>query len=305
MEMKYASWVEKHLDVRSKMGEEWLVLCPVHHDSNASCCINVRKGKYICYSCGARGSLDSLAAQMSVPMSVSFNAGDIRRQLNGVKRQNVPAMRSIPETWLDQFHWQHTHPYWEERGVEPRTARRWKLGFDRGRNAVTIPMRALNGDLMGVIHRFIGEDAKGDRYRYPKGFKISIHLFGAHLCAGKELDNIVVTEGSIDAILMAQEGYHAVALLGKILHPHQLTIMGKLDSGAITLMLDNDDDGREATRLAAGKLFSNGHIVRIAKESKYKDAGEMPSSAHRKQVIREAISYIDLRRRERSASMAS
>ncbi|NBO55083.1 MAG: hypothetical protein EBU84_10945, partial [Actinobacteria bacterium] len=50
-------FLKRHLDIRSKSGLEWQAVCPFHEDTSPSFSVNIRKGLYICYACGAKGNM--------------------------------------------------------------------------------------------------------------------------------------------------------------------------------------------------------------------------------------------------------
>lgn len=297
---RYAQWCDKHLSVKSRHGSEYLCLCVFHDNkSTPSLCINVNKGLFVCYSCNAKGHVNRIAQKLGVGVAPVFDGDDVMAKLREKTGTNQQAkkIKEYPENYLDRFDWRRPHPYWSERGVARTVARDYKLGYAQDLDAVTVPIRNVNGGLMGVIYRYLGPTERS-KYRYPSGFKISWHLFNACRYMQKDYEtpeNLVITEGSIDAILMDQEGYDSVSILGSILHPHQLTIINQLAPDKITLMLDNDSTGRHASMVIAAQLMKAGHIVYVARTLRgKKDAGNLtPNERHH--VIDTATSYIRLR----------
>lgn len=298
--LKYEQWCVKHLSVKSRFGDEVLTLCPFHDNKTTpSCSVNMRKGLFVCYSCGEKGHISKMAKRVGSPLTAVYDAGAIGQGLDRLRTlgEASEAVQRLPESWLDRFKWEKPHRYWtEERGFDPETCRQWKLGYDSSHNAGTIPIRDVQGNVLGVVRRHIGRLRPGmPRYMYPKGFKISWHLFGAHLMTGVKAEQVVLTEGSLDAIAMNEAGFHAVALLGARLHPHQLTIMSGFDVDRVTLMLDNDEAGIHAAQVVSSQLQAEGFNVYMARRFKgVKDAGEM-SEAQRVAAIDHAQSYLRLR----------
>ena len=221
--MRYRKWVEQNLT-----GHEWLangevlVFCPYHHNEDTpACCVNIIKGVFYCYSCHEAGSLLTMAEHLGKSIIPVVELQDVKDAANKLRtRMEAPApsdrLGLKSEAWLDQFT-RRRHPYWRERGVTDSVRRDWKLGYDRNRDAVTIPLWSLNGSVMGVIRRYLDPETPF-KYRYPVGFKNSLHLFGSHKFAREHLegdnDLAVVVEGSIDCIRVWMAGFPCEALLG-------------------------------------------------------------------------------------------
>ena len=303
--MRYEQWVIKNLNVSSRFGDEVLVLCPFHKNSStAACCVNIRKGLYVCYSCGAKGHITDMAKALRAPLTAHFDAEAVGEGLQRLRaaEANTEAVRKLPEKWLDQFGWQRPHKYWtEERKFKEETCVDWKLGYDKHSNSGIIPIRDVKGNLLGVVRRKLGKLNAGEpRYLYPKGFKISWHLFGAWRIEDGD-GPLCVCEGSLDAIAMTEAGYTAVALLGARLHPHQLTILtgGKFDD--VVLCLDNDEAGQHASKVAAAQLVAEGFNVQVSRKIDGKKDPASMTIMQRRIAVSGAESYMRLRIRDASA----
>lgn len=130
--------------------------------------------------------------------------------------------------------------YLKQRGIKKRTAKIWKLGFCRkGKygNRIIIPIECPNG------FSFVARDATGtmkQKILDPPNAGKSKLLFGWN--HAKENSDLVLCEGPFDAIKLWQHGFNAVALLGKILHPAQLSLLLKRPyDSALTIMLDSEE----------------------------------------------------------------
>lgn len=295
---RYSQWVDKNLVVKSRMGSEWLVLCPFHVNANTpSCCVNVAKGMFVCYSCGEKGNIKRMSEKLNRPLTMSFNAEDIRISLAKFSKPEEVAQVYSPE-FLQRFKSGAMHPYWLERGLSKGIVSEWRLGYDQRLDAVTIPIMSVHDEVLGVIRRFVKNPKTGPRYLYPKGFKISWHLFGANKAhASSDKSVLVITEGSIDCLSVWQAGMASVALLGAQLHAHQLTVLSGLGYENIVLFLDRDDAGVHATMKAAAQLTAEGYDVKIAKYPRSAD-GKDPASlnaADRVRAVEKAIPYMTSR----------
>lgn len=288
--MKYEQWVITNLQVGARYGDEFLCTCVFHDDHNASMCVNAHKGVFICYSCRTKGPLRMVAAKIRKPLTTLHTTESVRRYRQRLSEvPTIEEVRALPDDWLKQFAVESTS-YWHGRGLTPSSIAAWGLGYDRRTNSATIPIRDLEGRLLGVIRRRLAHNAV-PRYLYPKGFKISWHLFGMHRAIAEDVGCITITEGSIDAMLLWQIGYPAVALLGSRLSPHQFSLLKQRAPDRIIVCMDNDEAGGEASAnviqaLAAEPRFSVRKVVYRAGDRK--DPGEM-SKADRKRLMEEAV----------------
>lgn len=209
-------------------GVERQCLCPVHGDTHPSASVNTIKMVWVCYSCGAHGKVggDDLLAP------IDFQA--LRRHL---KKKSTP-VASIPEGMLNVY--QEDHPYWLRRFTRA-ACRHFRLGYDHEHEAGTIPLRAPEGHLLGVIQRRLA--GLGPRYRYPAGVDVSRLLWNYHASTA---DVLVLTEGATDAIAAWEAGYDAVAVLGSSIRGPQATLLRRYDPDGIICAFDMDEAGRSA-----------------------------------------------------------
>lgn len=278
---RFERWARQHLDIVLDGADngEWYARCPFksNHkegDRNPSFGINVKKGVYYCHGCQERGNFKQLAAKLQVALREDSPSMDdlddqVAKLLGG--QPVVERAQRYPERWLDQFdsNGRMTRQYWRDtRGLSVDTIREFRLGFDRGTNSATIPLRDLHGNVLGVIRRRLSRNAK-PRYMYPKGFKISEHLWGAHAAKGQRA--VAVAEGSVDALALWDAGIPAVALLGSRISDHQVHLIHKLGCVELVVMTDRDDAGRKAAERVqeamSGVIVSVG-VYRSAWEGK-------------------------------------
>lgn len=248
---RYESLVD-HLAVAAHNGDEYMVRCLFHDDSNASMQFNVDKGLFVCFACGATGNHRTIQKQLGLRFSDGeFDVADIRARLDALKRPATDdVLPVLQESYLDRYAF--PTGYWESRGITRETAAIFDLGYDPLGEYVTIPIRNVRGQLLGVIRRFLDPDAEL-RYRYPKGFKRSTNLFASWLVeADEDCDHVVLVEGALDAIKVWQAGYSALAIYGSSISAQQVRLLRRLGIGQVTLFFDNDAAGRKATDSALG-----------------------------------------------------
>lgn len=287
---KYATYIDRHLDVRLRADDgEWVAICPFHADTNPSFSINVDSGLWICFSCGVKGNIAKLQRHFGgQPLEVSLET--LHRSLD--RLEPAEEVKRRPASWLAQYPMSIEGRAWcYGRRIDGESIDRWTLGFDHDQEAVTIPLHALDGSVLGVIRRFLDPRAV-PKYRYPPGFKISRYLFGAHRLVGpKRYGTIVVTEGSLDAIRVDGAGYAAVAVLGSSLSTAQMRLLRVLNPHGLVLAFDDDKAGRAALRRSSGQL--KGMPLYVPTDySGCKDPGEMTDDQIER-LVASAVPYLD------------
>lgn len=261
---RYSDYITKVCHVSTRMGDEWLVNCLFHKDNNASMCVNVRTGLFICYSCGAKGNITKIEQASKQAATQRVSTSDVRSRISKMSAPEVEEVkRHYPDSWLDQYVCDRAYEYWGSRGLAIETIESWNLGYDKRTNSATIPVRDFHGKLLGIFRRRLNKNAN-PRYLYPKGFNISWHLWGAHTCHDlSEHDGLmVVTEGSVDALAMSDAGFASVALLGSRLSDHQRELLCKLSPTTIVVCTDNDEAGEKAAQQVYDKLKGEAFIYR-------------------------------------------
>lgn len=281
---RLAEWVEAELDVRNRMGDEWQCVCPFHQDSATSkpdLYVNVRKGVFICMStaCGEKGSAFDLVSKIS---GVDLDAVSAELSMGGKRRvqavrerlaapREAPSPPRVSQALIDEF---RSSRYWStERGLESATIDEFELGFDDESATAVIPYRDAEGDARYLIRRATLPDHQGPRYRYPKGFPLRSAIFNLH-----RIDptlEVVVTEGSIDAMRVWQAGHqNVIALLGSGVFDQQLAALSSL---RIVTFFDRDAAGEAATRRMVAR---HSRLFRIARYPSGSDAKDPDGLTH-------------------------
>lgn len=245
---KYQKFADKYLDVVTANDVEAMVRCLFHNESNASMQFNLETGLYICFGCKSAGNIRTIEKHLGLVSGVYLDdVSDVRKKLKALKESNVPGEKILDDSELKRF--KFPTKYWEDRGFTPETVEMFELGnspiSDDYGKFVTIPLRNDRGELLGVIKRYLGENVEL-RYRYPKGFKRSINLFASWKVAeDQDIDTVILTEGSIDAIKCWQAGYPALAIYGSSVSSKQIAALKELGIKNVVLFFDNDKAGKE------------------------------------------------------------
>lgn len=255
-------------------GTERSFRCPVHDDNHASASVNVNKGVWFCYACGAKGKVDGYIP----PQSDTDFYNEIMDILDNENTYYA-------EAWLDQFDSGPVHPYWLGRFKE-ETCRRFRLGYDHGKEKPCYPLRDTNGGVLGVVYRNL--DGIGPKYRYPTGIQIRSLMFNY---SPEQQDIVVLTEGAMDAIAICETGYYGVATYGAGLSATQIHLIDRIDPNIVVLAYDADRAGNAASEEAAFLLDKAG-IASVRPKwdpLEYKDVAEMSITVRQRLLDRLAL----------------
>lgn len=222
-------------------GRERSFRCPSHDDRHASASVNVVKGLWVCYSCHAKGTIDSVIEPDDARFAMDID------ELIGVER------RYYDERWLDQYEMpkRAIHPYWLSR-FSQSACRHFRLGYDHERQQPCYPVRDAAGAVLGVVYRQLDREPK---YLYPRGMDKSSLLFNFNT---NYRPYVVLVEGAMDAVACWEAGHHALALYGSNLSNQQVELLLRTGATRIVEALDNDSPGRAAVN---GRLTNDGERV--------------------------------------------
>lgn len=206
--------------------------------------------------------------------SVQTNKANVLDSSSGDKRNTF-----ITEEELDSYRFYHE--YWTERGItDKHIIELFDLGYDKQTDCITFPVRDENGNCLFVAKRSVVTKW----FNYPKDVDKPLYgLYELHhmllsdvnpLYAFNEFLTIklYITESMIDAILLWQAGYYAIALNGTG-SELQFKQLQKLPCRHYVLATDNDKAGKEA-RDKIRKHIKGKLITEIAFPSNIKDIGE-------------------------------
>lgn len=132
----------------------------------------------------------------------------------------------------------------------------WQCGSDIDGNLV-LPVYDQMQRLVGTITRRLDQTPK---YLYSKGLRKSRVLFGGYRIQPCEF--VCVTEGSLDAIWLDQNGFPAVSILGANLSKYQEDLLLQLPTNELVLCLDNDRAGEIGMQNALTTLSNRCKVSR-------------------------------------------
>jgi Toprim-like/CHC2 zinc finger len=280
----------------NQRGDELLGLCPMHlertgrEDNNPSWSINAETGLHHCFSCGYKGSLITLVAELKefttqwgrvdldaakdwLRNNIEVNFEFLAKQLEEARNSYIPIPVPVgmSEARLALF---KKAPEWalEARGLTEDACIKYGVLWNPNKNSWITPIRSADSN------KLLGWQEKSQTERFfrnrPTGVPKSKTLFGLDTFDG---GTMIVVESPLDSVKLASLGiFGGVSTFGASVSDDQINLMKRADK--LIIAMDND---------AAGKKASSDIFARIRKEgmecwflnyqdSEYKDIGDMP-----------------------------
>lgn len=268
---------ELGVDIRRVGEREISGCCPVHLrttgkvDNSPSWSMNAETGAWICYSCGARGSLYGLLSELSGDLSSIW---DIKLKLVETGLSQLTTEREVKEDKVDWLSYNRFAEVPEHllssRNLDSTTARKFGIKWNTEKKAWVIPIVSPEGDLKGW------QEKKKDWVRnYPIGVKKSESLFGIERFSG---GTAVLLESPLDVVRLATvtTAVQGLATFGAHVSKAQLTVLSHVATGLIVAM-DNDSAGNDSSKRIweSSMRFRDGVLWLDYSHTDAKDIGDM------------------------------
>ncbi|MCY9577930.1 toprim domain-containing protein [Paenibacillus alvei] len=199
--------------------------------------------------------------------------------LNPPKLSIESASSPLDLRLLDQY--AYRHPYLERRGISEAVQRALRIGYDRVRQAVTIPWILPDGRLGNVMYRSINSKvfwfakvcpscghghltrdnvtyrckACGQETTQPvEGMPIRSMLYGMDVIYRRKVRRAALVEAPIDALFLMSCGIPAVAVGGTAFNETKRDLIIRSGIEEVVLFTDNDAPGEEMKRKAIEML---------------------------------------------------
>ena len=263
-----------------KKNDELRGRCPIHKgDGEDAFHVSLVKNAFHCFSCKARGNvLDFVAAMEScsvrdaaIKLSMWFESSAGGAEPSAAKKSTTADANTVSDKITERgvelsnkpltFQLRGidpSHAYLQTRGVMPATAQLFGAGFFPGKGSmsgrVVFPIHNEQGELIAYAGRSI--DGSEPKYKLPPGFHKVLVLYNLHRVLEQGSEHIVLVEGFFDCLAVWNSGCLNVgALMGCTLSEQQQGLLVK-NFQRVTLLLDGDAAGREASQKITEQLLS-------------------------------------------------
>ena len=237
LQQKGFTWEEK----RRPSGLQAIMNCPFHADKKKKFAISIDTGAFQCYSqneCGIKGSWYDFQKRLG-DNPVSLNSDSM---FHGTQKQSIYEKPKAEVCYPSGT----ALKYLNDRGLSVDTIKKFRVGMTADKKALAFPY-FKNGDLVNIKYRTIGEKKMWvSKNAEPTLFNRD----GIH-------DNpLVVVEGEIDCLTMAEYGIEAVSI------PSGVNDLRWIENEwdwlkqfqSIYLVMDQDSAGRKAAEIVANRL---------------------------------------------------
>lgn len=260
-----------------KAGQEIKARCPVHvkrtgkEDNNPSFYINAESGLWLCYSCGARGNLGHLIAEMT---GADAESPEVLMMLmeHNVNQLTMPKWEKIPDIDNNMyFHYTDVpSKYLKSRDITQEAARSHGIRWNPDKHSWIIPVIDPEGGLLGWQ-----EKSKDFVRNHPKGIKMRHTLFGIEKF---QSSTAILVESPLDVVRFASsfDGAQCLASFGATITSEQIRLLFDV-ADKVIIALDNDKAGIGSAKqiFKSMPLARNGTYWLQYKHTDAKDIGEM------------------------------
>ena len=233
----------------SKIGEREITgKCPVHvrvvgrEDRSPSWSINSSSGLWICFSCGARGTLSALLHELIGDASISaqqflINAGMDRLTSESTKEISTPVVDRDAFFRFDRVSGSRC----AAKNLDPDLVHRFGVRWNPTNKSWAIPIISPLGQLQGWQ-----EKKPGWVRNFPVGVKKGHTLFGIERFLGK---TAVLVESPLDIVRFASvyKKPCALASFGAHVTMEQMKLLLHV-ADAVVVAMDNDEAGIESSK---------------------------------------------------------
>lgn len=175
-------------------GVNAMLRCPFHEDDSPSFSIHLESGVWQCFGCGEKGEINGLYRKLGRKISTTVFLYQAKQRASDpiISSVNFAAVANsyirsrssgAGKDFIDSF--------CDERVIGEDTLRKFGIGYDESRDAITMPYTDSDKRVIGI------------KYRFRDGFKASesgshYGLFGLTEVIGK--DKVIICEGESDTL---------------------------------------------------------------------------------------------------------
>ena len=256
-----------------KLSGEWImVTCPYHkngNESKPSCGINRNTGFLHCFTCGEKHQLDEVIEDC-FNEKPGFGLHWLRDHYDTIaveKDRNVKidftrnkktedTIKYVDKSELNKY--RYFHPYMFERNLAKDVIRRYDVGFDKEKNAITFPVKDYNGNILFIARRGI----TSKWFNYPDLAEKPIYGVYELNRDFDGVNKVVICESIINCLTCIGWGIPAIALNGTG-STKQLLELEKLPYRTYILGLDPDNAGNKGSDRIINKLKNKKLLYRL------------------------------------------
>ena len=247
----------KLADIQNPQASNILISCPVHKDGferHASCriladedCPELEVGYAYCFSCGYSAPFAQVIGDLFNEDKtfgeewISDRFGNTFILQEEFLQEIVLDKPTVKKQFLDEsilLPFDFYHPYMWKRKLTKEVVDRFRVGYDKERNAITFPVYDEKHNLVMVTARSV--DSK--HFWIPRDVDKPVYLLYDILA--RHVETVYVTESQINALTLRTWNLDSVALFGTG-SEKQYNTLRKSGIRNYILLFDGDEAGRK------------------------------------------------------------
>ena len=272
-------------------------LCPFHKEKTPSFSVKREDNIFKCFGCGESGDAITFVAKLKglEPLDAAKELAE-RYHIEVEEKKTGKAATITEYLKRCQGDIGKTN-YFEKRGLNKATIRKFCLGYDAYHNSVVIP---YSSKMTYYQTRSIGEKAFFKPKTEDAGAEPVFNINGLKL---RTKEPIFVVESPICAMSVYQSGGNAIATCGtggwkKVVDE----VKKKKPIGGFILCFDNDEPGKKASSSMYSELLNLGvQVIEYNISGECKDPNELLMSNHKK--LEESVKAAKLKLRRQYATV--
>jgi DNA primase len=262
-----------------------------HNPSFGICIEPTSESHYNCMACGKKGSLSALplvlenmeilsqddADSLRAIISESESYSDKKESNEGYLVDRAP---TLSEYNLERFQKVRKHQI-KSRGILPDSVSQFDLMWDREENRLLFPIRDVEGRLVSIRGRYLGDAEKEGVLRYREYSELSPSRrsakkfgvwYGDHL-SQEPNKALILMEGEIDLIRFKQilPRANVKAAIGAGIAKEQIKslLSNHLTSKGLVLFFDADMAGKKASEVVVKAVMNAGAMVPVYRVTEF------------------------------------
>ena len=276
-------------------GSEYIIKCPICLDavSHSHCSINVEKGVFRCFYCGATGKLKWLIHEYAGDQPLLFLRNPVvtkERPIAATSFSQFQEFFIFKQGFLPEMLEQKAWSYLQARGITRSDIEYYHLRWaNRGRYFGRIILPVFEGEQVVVWSARAFLDILKPKYLFPHSGETSLTcseaIFGYDRALHSSVihKHLVLVEGIFDAIAvdkalatdtMRPTGTFVMSMLSKTLSDNQFMKLLRFDKKAVQFYVMVDPDAEKDGIKIAKKLSSYSRLTKVCHLQGAKDPGE-------------------------------
>lgn len=227
-------------------------LCPFHNEKTPSFSVDREKKMFKCFGCGESGDVIDFVAK--VKGIEGLEAAKLLADMYNISYETAAPKPKEPKEVIKEYLTAciadiGQTDYFKNRGLNSSTVKKFKLGFDKKRNAVVIP---YSGKLEYYQTRSIAEKI----FFKPKTEDAGAEpLYNKEVLGAKTKEPVFVVESPICAMSITQCGGAAVSTCGTSGWRKVIENIKNKQANSFILCFDNDEPGQKVSQTLAAELL--------------------------------------------------